>query len=99
MGHTRSGHDTLPAPLLLRVIPLRQCRLRALLPVLPFLIQILRRGGLLPPVVLLRVLHRLLVLPVIWRRGVLLPSVVLLVLRRPCALLLAVTYLLPVLRR
>jgi hypothetical protein len=84
----RLGHDTLLAP---PGDPLRRCRLHALLSVLPFVLQIRRRGGLLAPVVLL-VLRRLLMLPVIRRRGGL-PPVVLLVLRRPLLLVL------PVIRR
>jgi hypothetical protein len=69
-------------PQLLLVIPLRWHQLRALLPVLPFLLQIGWCDGLLRPVVLLfLVLRRLLVLLVIRWRGGLLPPVDLLVLR------------------
>jgi hypothetical protein len=77
MGHAwRLGHDSFPAALLLPVVPIRQRRPGhdALLPALRYLLQIRRRGGLLlSMVLLLRVLRRLLMLPMIWRRGGLLP--------------------------
>jgi hypothetical protein len=94
MGHARRpGHGALPAPLLLPVIPIRWCRPGhgALLPVLPYLLQIRRRGDLLPPMVLL-ILWRLLVLPVIRRCGGFPPVVLLLVLWCPLLLVLPVIW-------